>query len=108
MDAYVTTAMEKLDAPNRRDAARKYLSQKVPQKLPSQSEPVAEPAETTKGAGGTGLAWLNHALFPIPMGGSANSLNVSEKVFYSARIALAGVVTLLAIATTFMGLLAIL
>jgi len=47
-------------------------------------------------------------LFPIPIGGSLNALTASEKLLYSAKIGIAGIVFLLAIAVTFVGLLTVL
>ncbi|WP_168845853.1 helix-turn-helix transcriptional regulator [Sphingomonas sp. S2M10] len=108
VDAYLTAAIATLQATNRREAARIFISQKRLQKLPSQSPPLAEPVIIENVDHGTGLKWLAHAIFPIPMGGRINSLGASEKLFYSARIGLSGIVLLLAITTTFMGLLAVL
>lgn len=108
VDTYLTAAVAKLKASNRREAARIFLSQQVSQKLPSQSEPIVEAPEIWNADCRGGVAWILKALFPIPIGGSVNELKAAEKFLYSARIGLAGVVTLLAIATTFMGLMAVL
>lgn len=108
VDTYLTTAKEVLKASNRRDAARIFMASRVSQKLPSQSDALVDPPKCDDVVRRTGLALLKHALFPIPLGGTVHELKASEKLLYSARIALSGVIVLLTIATTFMGLLAVL
>lgn len=108
VDAYLTAAIATLQATNRREAARIFISRKRLQKLPSQSPPLADPEIIDDVDRGTGLKWLARLIFPIPLGGQDHSLSASEKLFYSARISFSGIVLLLAITTTFMGLLAVL
>ena len=107
VDAYLTAAMAALNASNRREAARIYLSSKLSQELPSQSLLLVEAVETVEDVHRAGPTRLLHTLFPIPLGGAENSLHGHEKLFYSARIGLSGMVLLLAITTTFMGLLSV-
>ena len=107
VDAYLTAAIAALNASNGREAARIYLSSKLSQELPSQSLLLVEGGETVEDVHRAGPTRLLQALFPIPLGGAENSLHGSEKLFYSARIALTGMVLLLAITTTFMGLLSV-
>lgn len=107
VDTYLVNATGALKASNRREAARIFMANRVSQKLPSQSAPLVEPPKSDEVHRRTGLALLKHALFPIPLGGTVHELTAAEKLLYSARIGLSGVIVLLTIATTFMGLLAV-
>lgn len=108
VDTYLTSAMALLGASNRRDAARIFLSANSSQKLPSQSPPLAQSPQTPPSTFRVMKQTLFEFLFPIPIGGSLNALTASEKLLYSAKIGIAGIVFLLAIAVTFVGLLTVL
>jgi hypothetical protein len=51
--------------------------------------------------------WLHQLLLPAPVGGSFNDFNAAQKSLLALRIALTGVVMLLAIIAVFMGLLTV-
>lgn len=108
VDTYLTDAIALLGASNRRDAARIFLSLEASQELPSQPEPIAEPAASAPDRPRVGWKELASLLFPIPVGGGLHDLKAGQKSLMALRVGLTGVVILLAILTVFTGLLTVL
>ena len=107
VDTYLKACIKGLGATNRREAARLLQAWELSQKSGSPTLPVAEieaAVPQLKQAGGQGFWQL---LIPIPVGGSLNDLNGAQKTLLAMRIGVTGVVMLLAIVTTFIGLLTV-
>jgi DNA-binding CsgD family transcriptional regulator len=105
VDTYVKTAMNRLGATNRRDAARALAQWELSQKSGSPSQALAGPAIEAEGFMQAGWKGLVQLLFPIPAGGRLHDLNAAQMTLLAIRSGITGVMLVLAIVILFLGIL---
>lgn len=97
VDTYLKTAMAKLKASNRRDAARALAEFEQSQKLGSPSpavDPIPEVPDdqpTVRAAG-----WVS-VIAPPPLGGTSNELSTTQRTFAVLKVAALSAAILIAL-----------
>lgn len=105
VDTYLKSAVAKLGADNRRDAARLFSTWEASQKSGSQPAPIASRTEVGNDGYATGSGvWLSW-LMPPPVGGRINDLNAAQRSYAVIRVAVIGAVAVLALALAVAGIL---
>lgn len=105
VDTYLKSAMARLGAENRRDAARRMLESEVSQQLGSPSGAIApnsafgEPMRAASERGG------RHFLAPPPLGGSLNELTGLERTLAVLKVAALSAAALVALTLLIAGVL---
>lgn len=104
VDTYLKSAMARLGASSRREAARMLSSAEASQSLGSPSANVAlssGPGQQVVAADGSGIRWFN----PPPVGGRSNELTAAERTFAILKVAAISAATVSALALLIAGLL---
>lgn len=105
VDTYIKSAMGRLGASSRREAARMLSRAEASQSLGSPSGAVATtalPMDQAIAADGGGLArWLR----PPPVGGRSNDLTAAERTFAILKVAAISAATVVALALLIAGVL---
>lgn len=107
VDTYLTRAMARLDAHNRRDAARLLADVEQSQNLRSQPEAVATAAESTiliSSPGRPKSAYSRFFGLP-PVGGEVNDLDWAARHYAILRVGAFGIIVLVALTLVIAGLL---
>jgi DNA-binding CsgD family transcriptional regulator len=101
VDTYLKAALSRLDAPNRREAARMLAAWDLSQESGSPSHRIAVAGPGMDGSYPTGRGAVRRALRLPPVGGSINDLSWTQKTYQALLVAVvaAAVVTGLALAT---------
>jgi DNA-binding CsgD family transcriptional regulator len=105
VDTYLKSAMARLGASNRRDAARLLTSWEQSQELGSPASPLPEPVSPRQLAGVVEeAAWFDWIRLP-PLGGRRNDLDAAHKTLAILKVAGIGAVAVLALALLMAGAL---
>lgn len=92
VDGYIKSAMAKLRAPNRREAARLASLDSVPQRLVDQRSSIVESEPDGETSIPTGVNDAHHERFWIPpFGGPKNQMSTADKVFAILRISVTAI-----------------
>lgn len=97
VDTYLKSAMARLGATNRREAARQFVEQERFQSLGSPSRPVAEQPVIVEPEVAVPERGWRQLLAPPPLGGTANELSAVERslaIFKVAAMSAAGLIAL--------------
>lgn len=106
VDTYIKHAMSRLGASNRREAARKYMENGLPQNFGSQPERLAEALLAAENGAqpvqvdpvsreGQSLGW--RAILPPPVGGKLNDRSASQRFWDACKVVFWGVIVFLAL-----------
>lgn len=105
VDTYIKSAMAKLAASNRRDAARALAEHEVPQQSGSPSAAVATAPQFLDLDGAAGRKGLTRLLVPPPIGGRTNDLTGAQRTSAILRVAVTAAVVVAALMLFLAGVL---
>ena len=105
VDTYLKTAMARLNAPTRRDAARLLAEHELPQNLGSPPPSIVAPTVDCDEQPATRKRGWVDALIPPPLGGAVNDLTFAQRTYAVLKVAAISAAAVFALTLAVTGIL---